>query len=106
MGDTQVAVAQVQMAAWPRRCPQAPFCRGTGFCLKVQGGKQQRVLSHSPLGHTETTCRSPRPHCPYGGCSEHREGKTPHFPRPGCWVPNQALWLRAQRLTSGNLGGK
>ena len=27
-------------------------------------------------------------------------------PSPGWWVPDQAPWLQAQCLSSGNLGGK
>lgn len=37
---------------------------------KVWGWEQQRALSHRTLGHTDN-CKPTRPHCPYGGCSEH-----------------------------------
>lgn len=54
--------------------------QGNRVLPKSPGRKKQRVLSHSPLGHTETTRRSLRPHCPYGAAQLSERGKHPISP--------------------------
>lgn len=66
--------------------------QGNRVLPKSPGRKKQRVLSHSPLGHTETTSGPSDPTAIMGLLSTQR-GENAPFPQAGCWVPNQALWL-------------
>lgn len=63
-----------------REMSPSTILQGNRVLPKSPARKKQRVLSHSLLSHTETTCRSLRPHCPYGAAQRSERGKRPISP--------------------------